>query len=79
MKIPKETVTKWQEMAQKWLGAHKSTEPADIKTGQEAWTVAHLSGITREAYEDRAIIDAHIQTALESIFPNAVFKDKKVY
>lgn len=52
----------------------------DIKTGCDAWTVAHKSGITRHAYGvSRDVCDAHIQTALEKIMLNAVFKDKKVY
>tara|TARA_R110000868_G_scaffold76760_10_gene220473 strand:- start:610 stop:846 length:237 start_codon:yes stop_codon:yes gene_type:complete len=52
----------------------------DITTGREAWQIAHRAGIVRHAYDiDRSITDAHVQTALEAIFPYAVFKDKKRY
>ena len=51
----------------------------DIKTGRDAWSIAHRAGIVRDAYADREIVDAHIQTALEKIFPNADFLDKKIY
>lgn len=52
----------------------------DVTTGIEAWNVAHRAAITNHAYAvDRDIIDAHIQTVLEKVFPNAVFKDKKQY
>ena len=51
-----------------------------IVSGVDAWTVAGRAGITRHAYDlGRDIHDAHIQTALQVIFPNAVFKDRKVY
>jgi len=51
----------------------------DVVTGKEAWNVANAVGILSEAYKDRTVIDAHIQTALEKLFPDAIFKDKKVY
>ena len=51
-----------------------------IVSGVDAWTVAGRAGITRHAYDlGRDIHDAHIQTALQVVFPNAVFKDRKVY
>lgn len=79
--FPKSTVSQWASKASAWLAAN--TSPAltvnDIATGIDAWTVAHRSGITNAAYEDRNAVDAHIQTALQSIFPNAVFKDAKRY
>jgi hypothetical protein len=68
----------WTDKAAAFLSAHGFTLN-DVKTGVDAWAVAHRSGITKEAYEDANVYDAHIQTALERIFPNAVFKDKKVY
>lgn len=51
----------------------------DVLTGKDAWALAHRAGVTQFCYKDRSVVDAHIQTALEQIFPNAVFKDKKVY
>ena len=51
----------------------------DVKTGVDAWTVAHETGITKTAYALPNVVDAHIQTALGVIFPNAVFKDSKRY
>lgn len=48
-----------------------------IKTGSDAWTVAHRSGIAADAYRvSRDVTDAHIKTVLSKIMPNAVFKDK---
>jgi hypothetical protein len=76
----------WKERASEWLTDHanKTGHPlaalTDIDRGVDAWTVAHRAGLTREAYAmGRDINDAHIQTALEKIFPNAVFMDKKRY
>jgi hypothetical protein len=52
----------------------------EITTGRDAWTVAHRSGIyDLTVRSDRTIVDAHVQTLLEAIFPKAIFKDKKVY
>jgi hypothetical protein len=65
--------------ADSWLAARGYTR-ADIKTGRDAWAVAHGADITRHAYSlSRDIVDAHIQTALERIFPHAVFSDAKRY
>ncbi len=60
---------------------------ADITLGRDAWTVASTSGILNYCYGNSALDipaidgcnDAHIQTALRAIFPNAVFKDKLHY
>jgi len=75
------TVTRWAKMAEMFLlrleGVTGTTK--DIHLGVEAWTIAHLSGITSEAYDDRSVTDAHIKTALEKIFPNANFKDRYSY
>ena len=79
MKINKETVEKWRQMASDWLDAATTLGTEHIRKGREAWSVAHQSGICNEAYADPSIVDAHIQTALEQIFPNAVFLDRKVY
>jgi hypothetical protein len=52
----------------------------DILIGKDAWTVAHNCGLVDFAYSiSRDVTDAHIQTALEKLMPNAVFKDAKRY
>lgn len=55
-----------------------------VETGADAWTVLHKSGAYRaigdeypSGYPDYS--DGHLQTALEGIFPNVVFRDKKRY
>lgn len=79
MKIPQDTMVRWRGMAER-LCAEYNLALSDIKTGREAWGAAHKAGITSEGYAmGRDIHDAHIQTALERIFPNAEFKDRKVY
>ena len=51
-----------------------------IIEGWQAWKVAHKAGVLDDAYSiSRDITDGHIQTALEKIFPCAVFKDAKRY
>jgi len=72
-------VKAWSAKMAEWLRANTNYGLADIKTGSDAWAVCSRSGVLREAYEDRSVVDAHIQTALEKIFPNAVFRDKKRY
>lgn len=70
--IPQETVARWT----KWVDlelANRKLSRGDIKTGRDAWSAASICGILRDAYSDNAIKDAHIQTALKRIFPNAVF------
>jgi len=78
-KFGKDTIESWRSRIQDWLLANSNLDTSKILTGRDAWTVAHMSGIVREAHEDRSVVDAHIQTVLEQIFPNAVFKSKKVY
>ena len=80
-KINKDIVSRWGDMCEIWLeGSPEAATCSSIRTGRDAWFVAHSAGIVREAYAmDRDIHDAHIQTALQKIFPNAVFRDKKVY
>ena len=79
-RIDDDTVSRWRGVCRGWLEQNaRHLTLADIDTGINAWAVAHRSGITKEAYQDRNITDGHIQTALQRIFPNAVFKDKKVY
>ena len=54
--------------------------PEDILSGRDAWTVAFRAGVTRHAYAlSRNVHDGHIQTALERIFVNAKFLEKKRY
>ena len=66
-------------MAREFLEPHNLTLD-DIKTGRDAWQVAHRSGISRIAYDlSRDITDAHIVTILKRIMPNAIFKDKYHY
>lgn len=80
MKISNETVDRWIKLVDSWFAANALTLGRNaVAHGRDAWTVANRAGLTREAYEDRTITDGHIQTALERIFPNAVFRDKKVY
>jgi hypothetical protein len=73
------TINDWREKAAGWLAANTTLTAEAITTGRDAWTVAHRCGITGAAYTDRTVTDGHIQTALEKVFPNAVFRDKKVY
>ena len=72
------TIERWTVQATDWLAPRNYT-CTDIVTGVDAWTVASRCGITSEAYKDRNVVDAHIQTALTRVFPRAVFKDKKRY
>lgn len=65
-------------MAENFL-ADRRLSPQDVKTGADAWAIAHRAGITQDAYQDREITDAHIKTVLQRIFPNAVFRDKYTY
>lgn len=78
MKFDRSTVNRWAVMAADYLGS-RGYDIADVKTGIEAWNVAHRSGITEEAYADRSVVDAHIVTALKQLFPDAVFKDTYSY
>ena len=76
MKIHKEMFERWDKYARLFLHEHYGLKPDDIKTGSDAWSIASKLDFTREAYAmDRSINDAHIKTALQRIFPNAVFKD----
>lgn len=78
MKFDKATVNRWSVMAADYLGRN-GYDLDDVKTGVDAWEIAHRVGITREAYEDHSVVDAHIKTALKVIFPEAVFKDRYTY
>jgi hypothetical protein len=78
-RIPQETVTNWCERVERHLIDNHGITRAGIRAGVEAWAVIGRVGILAEAYQDRTITDAHIQTALERVFPNCVFRDRKVY
>ena len=83
-KISKETISTWTDRVEQALPfivrqEFKDITRLDVKTGVDAWGIAHAANISMEAYNDFNANDAHIQTALEKIFPNAVFKDKKRY
>ena len=70
----------WTGRVDGWLANNIPGVTRDkVMTGRDAWTIAHRAGITAEAYQDRDVLDAHIQTALEHIFPAAQFHDAKRY
>jgi hypothetical protein len=58
-----------------------------VDSGSLAWSIASKCGITAYCYGDTSrdlpglpgICDAHIKTALQHIFPNAIFRDKYAY
>lgn len=82
MHISNDMINAWTIKASTWLASATNGKLTrnDITAGVDAWAVAHRAGITNEAYAiSRDIVDAHIQTALSRIFPNAVFKDAKRY
>lgn len=86
MKINSEYVEQFHKLTSDWL-AERNYKLEDIKDGITAWAVAHRSGITDICYGNTAknlpgidgCLDAHIQTALEKIFPNVTFRDAKRY
>ena len=75
MKIDKQTLERWNKFCVLLLAEH-GYKTDQVKTGREAWNIAHKLDIPKEAYHiDDSIVDAHIVTALKRIFPNAIFKD----
>ena len=81
-------LAQWEKDVESFLGAIQKPDGAgnytraDIKTGIDAWSIAHKVGICATAYNlprSLGVNDAHIQTALEALFPNAVFRDAKRY
>lgn len=87
-KIPAETVERWAGLVDRHFDLTGHGERREhIVLGKSAWTLAHRVGILDEAYGNTAkdmpgiegVNDAHIQTALERIFPEAVFNDPKRY
>lgn len=73
------TVLDWKNKAERYLIDNHGITLQGVKTGVDAWEIAHRCGITSEAYRDRTVVDAHIVTALKQIFTSAVFKDKYSY
>ena len=83
-RIDAQTVDRWRGLIDAYLLTKltplgEGVTRHSVQTGSGAWAIAHNAGVTREAYADRTILDAHIQTALERIFPHAKFNDPKVY
>lgn len=80
-KFDQSTMTRWTDIADEWLAnnPYGDTERSHIIDGSNAWRVAMQTGITKEAYADPSVVDAHIVTALKQLFPNAVFKDTYSY
>ncbi len=75
MRTHKEMLERWRRYATLLL-AERGFVVDDVKTGVDAWNVAHKLGIPEEAYHvDGSINDAHIETALRQIFPQAVFRE----
>jgi len=79
MKFNTETINRWTAMATEFVAEKCTGQINDEMDGGTAWEIAHRCGITQEAYQDRTVVDAHIKTALQKIFPNAVFKDRYHY
>lgn len=85
-KFDADTVTRWTGMVDTYIAGNFGvldrygiTHRDHVADGSSAWTIAHRSGITVEAYEDRSVVDAHIVSALKQIFKNAKFQDKYSY
>jgi len=81
-KISPTQVMRWSDRVDQAFLNISSEEPwtrLKVVTGYHAWALAHNLNIYREACEDYTVVDAHVQTALETIFPNAIFFDRKVY
>jgi hypothetical protein len=83
-RIDAQTTDRWRGLIDAYLlgklsPAGEGLTRHSIETGRDAWSIASAAGVLRDAYADRTIVDAHIQTALERIFPHARFNDRKVY
>lgn len=85
-KISEAYVAEFKALAAAWL-AERNLACDDVKTGGDAWLIASRSGISAICYGDTSrdlpglegVHDAHIQTALQAVFPNCVFRDAKRY
>ena len=79
MKVSDKHLTIIRDMGAAYLAKHGYTFD-DVKLGQDAWSVLHRSGAYRSIGDDFVggypdYKDAHFQTALKAIMPNATFKD----
>lgn len=72
-------ISSWERRVNRYLIDNHGITNLGIRTGADAWEVAHRAEIAKEAYQDRTVVDAHIVSALKIIFPNADFKDKYRY
>ena len=73
MKVNPEMLERWEKYSELYCRDFGKTCD-DVKTGLQAWNIAHALGIPKEAYHvDDSINDAHIETALGRIFKNAIF------
>jgi hypothetical protein len=72
-RIDAATTRLWRRYATEHLARYGRT-PEDVTAGVDAWNIAHRIGMVLDMYRtDPDINDAHIQTALRRIFPNATF------
>ena len=78
-KFDASTVLDWKNKAERYVIDNHGITLQGIKTGVDAWEIAHRCGITSDAYKDYTVVDAHIVTALKQIFLSAVFTDKYSY
>ena len=79
MKITDNHLATIRDMGAAYLAKHGHTF-ADVKLGRDAWNVLHQSGAYGAIGDDFVggypdYKDAHFQTALKAIMPNATFKD----
>lgn len=79
MLVSQEHVTIMRELCSKLLIENGYTLEA-VTTGTDAWNVYHKAGCFNAIGGYNApYSDGHLQTALEKIFPNVVFKERKTY
>lgn len=84
--IGAEYIEQFKSLADIWL-AERDLSRGQVTAGTDAWHIAFKAGITDICYGNTSkdlpgienCVDAHIQTALQKVFPNVVFRDKKVY
>lgn len=78
MKVTAEHLSTIRSMGADYLAKHGYTF-ADVVLGRDAWNVLHQSGAYRAIGDDFVggypdYNDAHLQTALKAIMPNAAFR-----
>lgn len=79
-RIDTATRAEWLNLISAWLAERNLTTDA-IQTGADAWSV-WTRAVNNPLNVYRAmpdVVDAHIQTALQSMFPSVTFKDAKRY